>query len=409
VIEVLAAKGNPIPRAVLRSLLETQLTLSDRGSAGAGLRLLNWNGMAPGDYLLVGSELLQIERLPYFPDDDTIMRNSNGIRYGFEDTTPEAHPVNTSVYKVSIHPPGTAFTSNGLPVTTIYYRNDDAGPRYGLAGQKDSRLHFTVPADGEYVVRIRDVRGSQGERFAYRLSIHEPAPDFLLAIDPENPNVPQGGARPLAVTATRLDGFDGEIEVKLLDVPPGFTATTAKIPAGQDIGQIILSASNEAKGSFRLKAQGTGLANGQKLVRETRNDQALSIVSVAPQPELLVFTNEQRLSVPPGEEAFVNISIKRQHGFAGRVPFEVVGLPPGVTLRDLGLNGIMITEGETTQRFRIEVQPWVRPLEQQLFVIGRIETTGAQPQRFPALPITLSIKAKENAASSTDPVRLKQR
>lgn len=105
VIEVLDARGQQIPRAVLRSVLATETTLNDRDSSGSGLRLLNWNGMAPGDFLLVGSELLQIERLPYFPDDDTIVRSFNGLRYGFEDTTPEARAMGTAVYKVTIHPP----------------------------------------------------------------------------------------------------------------------------------------------------------------------------------------------------------------------------------------------------------------------------------------------------------------
>src|SRR5262245_12617779 len=89
VIEILDGQGLPIPRAVLRSLLVTETTLGDRDSTSAGLRLLNWNGMRPGDYLLIGSELLQIERLPYFPDDETIMVNFDGMRCGFEDTTPE--------------------------------------------------------------------------------------------------------------------------------------------------------------------------------------------------------------------------------------------------------------------------------------------------------------------------------
>jgi hypothetical protein len=400
VIEVLDARGLPIPRAVLRSQLATETTLSDRDSFTAGLRLLNWSGMRPGDYLLVGSELLQIERLPFFPDDDTIVVNSDGFRYGFEDTTPETHAMGTPVYKVSIHPPGSTFSSNGLPVVTLFYRNDDAGPLYGFAGMKDSRLNFTAPADGDYFVRIRDVRRLSGERFAYRLAIHEPQPDFSLAIEPVNPNVPLGGSRDLRVRATRRDGFGGEIEVKLLNLPTGFTATTAKIPAGQNTCVVILSTSPDAKGHFSLMAEGVATINGQRVVREVPGTQAFDIVSVAPPPEVLVFTKERVVDVAPGEDAFVNISIKRQEGFGGRVPFEVIGLPHGVTLRDLGLNGILITEGETSTRFRFDVQPWVRPQEQQIFIVGRIETSGRQQQRFPAAPITLSIKQRERTASS---------
>ena len=48
----------------------------------------------------------------------------------------------------------------------LYYANDDDGERkLGL----DSRLHFTAPADGAYLVRVTDTRGFSGERFVYRL------------------------------------------------------------------------------------------------------------------------------------------------------------------------------------------------------------------------------------------------
>jgi hypothetical protein len=399
VIEVLDLKGAPIPRAVLRSLLATETTLNDRDSAGAGLRLLNWNGMAPGDFLLVGNELTRIERLPYFPDDDTILQSIGGVRYAFEDTTPEAHANGTPVYKTTIHPPGATFSSNGLPVVTLYYRNDDAGPLHNPDAPKDSRLQFTAPADSDYFVRIRDVRGFSGDWFAYRLSIHPPQPDFSFSLEPENLNIPSGGSRDLRVRAMRRDGFDGEIEIKLKNLPAGFSATTGRIPAGQHVGVVILSASGEAKGSFPILAEAIAVINGRREVRTMHGDeQTLSMVSVAPPPEVAVFTKEKLVDVAPGDDAFINISIERREGFGGRVPFEVVGLPPGVTLRDLGLNGIMITEGETTARFRIDVQPWVKPSDQQIFIVGRIETTGRQLQRFPAAPITLSIKAKERMA-----------
>ena len=35
------------------------------------------------------------------------------------------------MYKVELHPPGTTFPPNGLPVFPLTYRNDDGGPGYG--------------------------------------------------------------------------------------------------------------------------------------------------------------------------------------------------------------------------------------------------------------------------------------
>ena len=54
-------------------------------------------------------------------------------------------------------------------------------------------VHFTAPADGEYVARIRDVQGLGGENYAYRLTVRKPRPDFRLSVSPRNPNVPVGG------------------------------------------------------------------------------------------------------------------------------------------------------------------------------------------------------------------------
>ena len=110
------------------------------------------------------------------------------------------------MYKVAIHPPGTTFPPNGLPVVTLFYRNDDGGPGYG----KDSRLVFDPPADGEYQVRVGDARGQGGAGYAYRLTVRPPRPDFTVSFSPTAPAVGKGGAMPVARhRRPRIDGFDG--------------------------------------------------------------------------------------------------------------------------------------------------------------------------------------------------------
>jgi hypothetical protein len=410
VIEVLDAKGAPIPRVIARCLLETQLTLNDRDSATRGFRLLNWNGIHVNDFLLAGNELVQIDVLPKGPDEDTFLKSFLGQRVAFEDTTPEAHAVNSTAYKVSLHSPlpsagpdqnrpdATRFASNGLPVVTIYYRNDDGGPMYG----KDSRINFISPEDGDYIVRVKDVRGSQGERFAYRLSIHEPAPDFVLFADPENPNVPRGGSIPITITAYRADGYNGDIHVKLLGLSAGFSATTGVIHSGQNSTVLLISAANDANASFPLRVQATAETNGQTITRALNTEDRVAIVSVAPAPELMVWTEPAQVTLEPGGSAYVNIKIKREREFAGRVPFDVRNLPHGVIVTDVGLNGVMITEEEITQRFRLAAEDWVAPMEQPVFVVGRIETSSPQRSDFPAKPFMLIIRPKEVREHRTD-------
>jgi hypothetical protein len=396
VIEVFDKQGRPVPRASLRCELETILVLRDHPSNGTGLRIESWNGMQPRDYVLVGNELLQIESLPDNPDEDTIFKGFAGNRLGMLETTPEAHAVSSKVYKVSVHPPDAQFSSNGLPVVKLYYRNDDGGPVYG----KDSKLTFTAPADGEYFLKIRDVRGMQGERFAYRLSAHEAAPDFLLAVNPPNPNVPQGGQVALTVTATRLDGFDGEIEVKLLDLPAGFTATPGVIRRDMTSTVVLLSASNDAGGQFALKAQGAARVGNQTITREAMTKDLVAVASAAPPPELAVTTGAREVVLEPGGKVVVTVNAARQRGFAGRVPVNVLNLPPGVTVGNTGLNGVLITEAESAQKFTLEAEPWVEPLKQTVVVVGVIETTSPQQSAFPAQPVTLVVRPRERAASS---------
>src|SRR5262249_60954423 len=110
------------------------------------------------------------------------------------------------MYKVAIHPPGTKFAPNGFPVVTLYYRNDDGGPGYG----RDSRIFFDPPADGEYRVRIGDVRGQGGENYGYRLTVRPPRPGFKVSLNPTSPAVYKGGAIPVTATGERNDRYDAQ-------------------------------------------------------------------------------------------------------------------------------------------------------------------------------------------------------
>ena len=389
VIEIYDSRGQLLPRALLRCILETTQTLNDRDSASRGIRLLSWNGLQPEDHVLIGNELLKIDALPKGPDEDVFFKNFGGQRIGFLDTTPEAHAVNTPIYKVSIHPPETVLPPNGLPQVKLHFRNDDGGPMYG----KDSRLAFTAPADGEYFVRLRDVRGLQGADFGYRLAIREPRPDYNLTVDPENPNLPPGAAVPIHVFAQRTEGMDGEIQVVLKDLPEGYRATTAVISSGTDRATILLYAPPGAVPgfSFPLRVEGTAQVAGRRLVRVPPLRGPLAVVTVSAPPELLVATGESVVDLHPGGTAWVTLRINRERGFKGRVPFDIRNLPHGVIVRDVGLNGVLITEDETTQRFELYAEPWTRPVEQPVVAIGRIETASPVRSEFPAVPFRLVI------------------
>jgi WD40 repeat protein len=365
-IEILDAKGQPLPRAVLRCVSKTYTVFRDHDSSGAGIRMETWNNLSVNDYLYVGSELLKIFSLPRNPDDDCIFYSLNGQREGFLGTTPSYISLGTPMYKVSMHPPGTSFPPNGLPLVTLFYRNDDGGHGFG----KDSRLVFDPPADGEYQVRIGDSRGQGGSDFVYRLTVRPPRPSFNVSFNPTAPTVWKGGAIPITVTAERVDEFDGPIEVKLDNLPSGFSAPPTAIPEGERSTSFALYADPSAvtpdAKSLPPKLIATAKINDQVVKREVTG----MLPKLADSADLVTTTDLSEISVKPGHEVRLAVKIERRNGFAGRVPVEVSGLPHGVHVLDIGLNGILITERETTRTMVIRAEPWVKPIEHPFVVFA---------------------------------------
>jgi hypothetical protein len=56
----------------------------------------------------------------------------------------------------------------------------------------------------------------------------------------------------------------------------------------------------------------------------------------------------------------------------------VRGLPHGVRVLDIGLNGILITEKESTRTFAIYAEPWVEPMTHPFVVLARNEGKGTE-------------------------------
>ena len=85
----------------------------------------------------------------------------------------------------------------------------------------------------------------------------------------------------------------------------------------------------------------------------------------------------------------MTVKVERRNGFAGRIPLEVRGLPHGVRVLDVGLNGILITEKETTRTFVIYAEPWVEPTEHPFVVLAKQEGKNAE---YAAKSVLLRVK-----------------
>jgi hypothetical protein len=398
VIEVLDAQGNPIPRATLRCLNETVTTLSDRDSRGPSLRLTSTSGFHERDYVMVGDELDQLVYISDQPDEDVGLRSADGLRWGLLGTSPDVHAVNTPVYRVEILPPGAEFPPNGLPVFHLTWRNDDGGPGYG----SDSRLNFVAPEDGDYLLHLKDIRGLEGNDFAYRLSLHEANPDYQLRAEPENPNIPKGGSTVVTVEASRVQGYEGPIEINVEGLPAGVTASAATIPAGQDSTILLLSADAGAPVDAlpaAFKIVGHAQINGRDRTRVANQDASLVLASVIPPPDAVVTAGPSRITLEPGQEVKVTLNVERRNGFQGRVPCTVRNLPPGIRVVNVGLNGVLVTETQSTRTFTLRAEDWAKPITQPIYVVGEVESNS--PTMHPSAPLIVEVVAhKETAVNS---------
>jgi hypothetical protein len=394
VIEVLDAEGYAIPRATIRCLNQTTTTLSDRDSRTTGIRLNSTSDLQEGDYLMVGDELNRIDSIPDQPDADTNLKGIDDLRLAYLGTSPDVHAVNTPVYKVKVLQPGAEPASNGLPVFHLTWRNDDGGPGYGA----DSMLDFVAPADGEYLLHVKDVRGMEGADFAYRLTLRDAVADYRLKAEPENPNIPRGGSTVMTVSVIARRGELGPIAVEVKGLPMGVTASTATIEPGQDSTVVVLSAAANAP----LDAPPSAIEivghekSGMMRMANASGDRALQVVSITPAPDVVVTTEARQVSIEPGKEVTVTLHIDRHNGFKGRVPCFVQNLPPGVRVVNVGLNGVLVTEAQSSRTFTLKAEDWAEPIQQPIYVVGVVESNS--PTMHPSAPVLLNIALRDQAA-----------
>ncbi|HKD37804.1 MAG TPA: pre-peptidase C-terminal domain-containing protein, partial [Pirellulales bacterium] len=288
-IDVLTADGRPIERVLLEAVRDSYINFKGIDSGGGQPRLKNWEEMELNQYVYMNGEVDRLYRAPQGPDSDFLVyRTLGGQRRPYFDTSATDHPNFEPAYIVEPHPPGAKLPDSGLPIFPIYYSNDDDSER--KLG-RDSRLLFTAPADGSYLVRVIDVRGEGGDRYTYRLTIREPKPDFNVTLSGVGPAVNVGSGKRFRLSVDRLDYFDGDIRVDITGVPPGFIVTTPiVIQAGHLEAEGVINALEgapmpTAKNRAMTKITATARINGRDVTKPV-ND--LAQIKLAGKPKLLV-------------------------------------------------------------------------------------------------------------------------
>jgi hypothetical protein len=148
----------------------------------------------------------------------------------------------------------------------------------------------------------------------------------------------------------------------------------------------------EVSGVAALTLAARGSIDGRVVAHEAERMDPLDVIALAPQPDLVVTTSVERVELPAGGDVRLTVKVERRNGFTGRVPISVMNLPHGVRVDDIGLNGVMITEEETSRTVHLVAERWVQPLTQPIVIVGRVEVNSPLRNESAALPVELVVK-----------------
>lgn len=400
-IEVLHLDGKPVTRLLLQAVRDSAITFRGIDSTTTDCRVENWEEMELNELLYLQGEVVKLFRAPQGPDSGFLFyAGAGGKRRTYFDTSATAHALDEPCYTVEPRAPGTKLVATGLPVFTLHYANDDDGERQLVS---DSRLHFTAPTNGSYLVRVTDTRGHGGDTFAYRLVLREARPDFKVTLGGANPTIAPGSGQSFTVTAERIDGFDGEIKVDIAGLPAGFTVSTpVLIQAGHSEAKGALHAALDAPkpGTNATRVTATATLGGKTVTKDVNN---LGVIKLGDKPKLWVSLNTYdesatnhfnptntasapiELTVAPGGRIPAWLKIHR-NGHADLVTFFVEGLPHGVIVDDIGLNGVLIPKGENERQIFLNCAKWVPEQDRWCYAIEQ------QAGKQTSTPVLLKVR-----------------
>jgi Planctomycete cytochrome C/WD domain, G-beta repeat len=371
-IEIRRIDGSTIVRTRLQAVRESYFTFRGKSSlVSDDYRLHRWEDMEINEYLYSGGEVVKLWLYPRGPDSGFKVYPGEGNRYTYFDTTPIAHAMGEPAWIVRELARNEAPTPNGLPVFPIYFENDDDPTR---KEGKDSRLLFTAPEDGKYLVRIRDARGLEASDFKYQLAIRPPKLDFQLNVAQTEKSVTPGAGTEFTISAVRLDGFSGEIRITVDGIPDGAIVSkplTIEAEQMKAFGTVFIPEGlSDFPTEFSIDVRGVATIGETKVVRKAKTPLSLKVAVQDVVKTRFVAKDEvnaeeiSELVIHAGETISTFIAIER-----GKADDDVPygkddsgrNLPHGIFVDNIGLSGLVIKPGQNTREVFITAAPWLQP------------------------------------------------
>lgn len=288
----------------------------------------------------------------------------------------------------------------------------------------DSRIeNWTVPADGEYAIEIRDMHLRGGASYVYFIEAVKAEPHFRLYADTDKTLLAPGSNGVIYVQLERKNGFTGDVQLHIDGLPAGVEAICGRIlpDKGRD-GCIILRAAPDAAQSVgNVRISGTSSWKPSDDAEPLELEAVASVyqemyqpgggrghwpvdthtVSVgAPQDVRAVKLSDYDVVLKPGESKKIEVIIERADEFDKNVSLDMRffhlsefcnTFPPGVKF-DESKSSKLITGKNTSGHVVITAAPDAPPVDRQLIpVTANVSLNFVMKTSFAADPLWVSV------------------
>jgi hypothetical protein len=301
---------------------------------------------------------------------------------------------------------------------------DDAS--FHRVSSADSMLeNWSAPADGKFVLEIRDLHLRGGAQFTYAIQVTRAEPHFLLEADTDKTLLAPGINSVVFVRALRKNGFAGEVQLAVEGLPAGVTAVAGKIPANASDGCVILQAASDAADcASNIRITGTAthpVPNGQPLALAAvaqplqeyyspgggRGNYPVDLhtVSVAEPMDIRSITlSTTAVTLKPGASQKIDVTVERAPGFKGNVTLDVLfqhleqpfgnSLPKGVKM-DGSASKTLLTGEETKGFITLKAAEDAPPIVKQLIpVMAHISINFVMKHTLCGAPVFVTVEPK---------------
>ncbi|MBK1826270.1 PPC domain-containing protein [Haloferula rosea] len=258
----------------------------------------------------------------------------------------------------------------------------------------DSILKWKCPADGDYLLSVRDKLGRGGPDFTYRLEIltRQPAITATLPLAERNNSqaqkmicIPRGGRYATAINITRTNlGCDARFEA--LTLPQGVTMhTPPSIPRATSNFPVIFQAAPDAPiaggyHAFRIHATGdkapelSGPLEEAIHLVEINNQgpyhsvfsEKIAVAVIDQAPFTLEVESPVAPIVPKGVKK-LKVRVKRKEGFDAPITLRLPWKPPGIGAPDT----IKIEAKKNEAEYELNANGDIQPGDWKLVVQGQ--------------------------------------